>query len=123
MQRLRTCHVDCAIAPGASLGLLNGARCVAKTRGLRHGLGLVLGSTRVLCFIFCACFALGSALAAEPTSHVAVVWNRPPLAQKPYAELPLGAIEPQGWLKNQLERLAQLPVTAQQIVANMEVPW
>lgn len=36
-----------------------------------------------------------------------VVWNRSPLAAKPYSELPLGAIQPRGWLKNQLERLAR----------------
>ena len=43
--------------------------------------------------------------AADPQS-VDPVWNRPPLTAKPYSELPLGAIQPRGWLKNQLERLA-----------------
>jgi len=33
-------------------------------------------------------------------------FNRPPLKQKPYAELPLGDIHPEGWLKLQLERMA-----------------
>ncbi len=42
-----------------------------------------------------------------PSSTVEVIWNRPPLADKPCSELPLGAIEPRGWLKNQLERLAR----------------
>lgn len=32
--------------------------------------------------------------------------NRAPLVAKPYTELPLGAIEPQGWLRQQLEIMA-----------------
>ncbi len=32
--------------------------------------------------------------------------NRAPLQAKPYAELPIGAIEPQGWLLEQLQRMA-----------------
>lgn len=47
------------------------------------------------------------ATTAESSPAVEVVWNRPPLTAKPYSELPLGAIEPRGWLKNQLERLAR----------------
>lgn len=34
------------------------------------------------------------------------VFSRAPLADKPYAELPLGAIKPQGWLRTQLECMA-----------------
>ena len=33
--------------------------------------------------------------------------NRPPLAAKPYLELPLGAIEAHGWLRHQLESMAR----------------
>jgi hypothetical protein len=33
-------------------------------------------------------------------------FNRAPLAPKPYAELPLGAIEPRGWLRDELQRMA-----------------
>jgi hypothetical protein len=34
------------------------------------------------------------------------VFNREPLPADPRAKLPLGAVEPKGWLKKQLERMA-----------------
>lgn len=33
--------------------------------------------------------------------------NRPPLITKPYMELPLGAVRPQGWLKEQMQRMCE----------------
>lgn len=52
--------------------------------------------------------AFGSqAVATEQTQAVKVIRNRSPLNEKPYSELPLGTIQPRGWLKNQLQRLAK----------------
>lgn len=42
-------------------------------------------------------------LAAADSS---VGFNRAPLAPKPYAELPLGTIEPRAWLRDELQRMA-----------------
>lgn len=52
--------------------------------------------------LFCL-IASASGLLANPP---APIFNRPPLAAKPYSELPLGAIAPEGWLKWQLETMA-----------------
>lgn len=45
---------------------------------------------------------LAAELATPPGGYVT---NRPPLKAKPYVELPLGSIQPRGWLRVQLERM------------------
>ena len=47
----------------------------------------------------------GVAALAEPGNRHYIT-NRAPLAGKPYTELPLGTIHPDGWLKAQLECMA-----------------
>lgn len=47
------------------------------------------------------------AAAEEETRHTHYLGNRPPLVAKPYTELPLGAIRAEGWLEDQLQRMAE----------------
>ena len=47
-------------------------------------------------------FLAPAALCASAQGYV---FNRYPLESVPYAELPLGAIRPDGWLRGQLERM------------------
>ncbi|TVS17104.1 MAG: hypothetical protein EA424_13315 [Planctomycetaceae bacterium] len=57
----------------------------------------------------CGCATIMGAgnLAAESALPRGVYFNRPPLAAKPLAELPLGSIAPRGWLLRQLEIMAE----------------
>lgn len=41
-----------------------------------------------------------------PISTTGYVFNRAPLIENPYATLPIGAIRPEGWMKEQLQRMA-----------------
>ncbi|MBI5691494.1 MAG: glycoside hydrolase family 127 protein [Verrucomicrobia bacterium] len=51
-------------------------------------------------------FVTGIAVAAPAAAEPAPRFNRAPLTPKPYAELPLGAIAPKGWLEAELRRMA-----------------
>ncbi|QHT68375.1 hypothetical protein GXP67_17870 [Rhodocytophaga rosea] len=55
----------------------------------------------VICFI---CFTSLLQAIAQPKTNITYLHNRAPLQPNPYIELPLGAIKPQGWLKEMLVR-------------------
>lgn len=56
----------------------------------------------VIVTLICSTSSAGSA-SGGPTHYIT---NRAPLAAKPYTELPIGSIEPTGWLRRQLEIMA-----------------
>ena len=63
------------------------------------------GLTLVLFLILSACMQKENGPMSSPEHHN-YVFTRSPLAEVPYAQLPLGAIMPQGWLHEQLQRMA-----------------
>lgn len=57
----------------------------------------------LFCFLWLLCSPVWGAEKEAPNNYTRN--NRYPLLQKPYMELPIGTIKPEGWLKEQLNRM------------------
>jgi hypothetical protein len=58
----------------------------------------------IILFLVSLCVMSSQAQPAGRSREVTYLNNREPLLRKPFMELPLGAITPEGWLKDQLVR-------------------
>ena len=58
-------------------------------------------------FLFVLLSAYSASLYAQSGSDALYLFNRAPLLDKPYTEMPLGTVRAEGWLEDELKRMSK----------------